>query len=206
MVTVYVLRLAGNKYYVGKTSRDVDDRVQEHIYGRGSAWTSLHKPCRLVETRTVSSLDEEDRIVKDYMRRYGVSNVRGGSYSQVNLDTSTIRFLQREISTMVDGCFRCGRIGHTVKQCFARAHYDGSALGDCSQRGTKRSDVASEVWVCEYCEREFQYKSDATNHERVCWERVKNTFRCSRCGRLGHRVVDCYAITTVYGSFLYDLH
>ncbi len=50
MVTVYVLKLAGGKFYVGKTSRDdVEARVKEHSAGRGagSVWTAKHSVIQL---------------------------------------------------------------------------------------------------------------------------------------------------------------
>ena len=49
MVTVYVLKLAGGKFYVGKTNRDdVQARVDEHRAGRGgSAWTAKHSFIKL---------------------------------------------------------------------------------------------------------------------------------------------------------------
>ena len=51
-ITIYVLRLEGNKYYVGKTRKNVHERFGEHQRGRaagGAAWTSRHPPRSLLE-------------------------------------------------------------------------------------------------------------------------------------------------------------
>ena len=61
MTNIYVLRLEGNRYYVGK-SNDVVTRYQQHINGYGSAWTRKYKPISLEKTiKNVSSF-EEDKI------------------------------------------------------------------------------------------------------------------------------------------------
>ena len=40
---IYILRLQGGRYYVGK-SDNVLDRYQQHYNGNGSAWTNKYKP------------------------------------------------------------------------------------------------------------------------------------------------------------------
>lgn len=51
MVCIYVLLLDNNKYYVGKTSKDVNTRFKEHLEETtSSTWTSLYKPIKIVET------------------------------------------------------------------------------------------------------------------------------------------------------------
>jgi hypothetical protein len=43
-MTLYVLKLLHDKWYVGTTSRPFEVRYQEHASGRGSEWTKLHPP------------------------------------------------------------------------------------------------------------------------------------------------------------------
>ena len=40
---VYVLRLEGGRYYIGK-SDNVMNRYQQHLGGSGSAWTRKYRP------------------------------------------------------------------------------------------------------------------------------------------------------------------
>ena len=42
-LTVYTLKLANDKYYVGK-SRNIVARMKRHFSGNGSEWTKKHKP------------------------------------------------------------------------------------------------------------------------------------------------------------------
>ena len=124
---LYVLRLRENKWYVGKTN-DVQKRYQEHQNGNGSQWTSIYKPMALEKVRKIESPFDEDKMVKEYMGRYGIDNVRGGSYCQEHLPQNTISHLQREIAGANDACLTCGRQGHFANQCYARTHVDGTRL------------------------------------------------------------------------------
>jgi predicted GIY-YIG superfamily endonuclease len=113
---IYVLKLQGGKYYVGK-SLDVIGRYQQHMNGQGSAWTKKYKPMSLLESKSDMSPFEEDKRVKELMNIYGIDNVRGGSYTQIILDAVQIEALNREIRGGTDACQQCGQKGHFVKYC-----------------------------------------------------------------------------------------
>ena len=59
--TIYVLKLEGGKYYVGKTG-DLIARYQQHLSGEGSSFTRLHKPIKVIRTVTNASPFDEDKI------------------------------------------------------------------------------------------------------------------------------------------------
>lgn len=138
---IYVLRCEpGDKYYVGKTSRDVETRFLEHATDHPTAWTRRHAPIEVHEshevvhdaTRSGLMCFEEDRYVKEYMLRFGIDNVRGGSYSSVVLNRGVKYMIQRELDTANDACFRCHRKGHFVSQCYAATYSDGRYIGSTS--------------------------------------------------------------------------
>jgi GAG-polyprotein viral zinc-finger/Ricin-type beta-trefoil lectin domain/Zinc knuckle len=115
-INIYVLLLEHEKYYIGRTS-NIDSRVSSHIEGTGSEWTKLHKPLTTVETIQNADLFDEDKYTLKYMAKYGIENVRGGSYSQVILPIDVIRNIERQIRNAQDRCFLCGESGHFVKNC-----------------------------------------------------------------------------------------
>ena len=93
---IYVLRLEGGRYYIGK-SDNVMNRYQQHLNGNGSAWTRKYKPVSLEKTIENVSPFEEDKITKEYMSKYGIDKVRGGSYVEVELSEFHIDALKMEI-------------------------------------------------------------------------------------------------------------
>lgn len=175
MELLYVLQLENGKYYVGKTT-DIKRRVEEHNKGKGSEWTKIHKPVKVLETRKVKDEHDENNTTKDLMKKYGMENVRGGSYSQVSLPSAYTQTLQSEIRGNTNACFKCGQKGHFAKDCDAEEEV---------------------VWVCSECSEEFTTEKAAEIHERQCTNKP-----CFRCGRAGHFAKDCYAYTSSDGDYL----
>jgi predicted GIY-YIG superfamily endonuclease len=138
VAAVYVLALAGGKYYVGKAS-DSGVVVEAHRTGKGAAWTRLHKPLPGIEQlipATATSSFEEEKVVKEYMLKYGIANVRGGVYSNTELTKDQIRMLKIELwsvkmlqNELWGARVTCSRAGHSVQQCHARADVYGERLG-----------------------------------------------------------------------------
>jgi predicted GIY-YIG superfamily endonuclease len=115
---IYILRLEGRKYYVGK-SENVMLRYQQHLNGKGSTWTKKYKPVSLIKMIEKASPFDEDKITKEYMAKYGIENVRGGSYTASNLSEEQESTLKRELRSASDCCFKCGKSGHFAKNCYA---------------------------------------------------------------------------------------
>ena len=125
--TIYVLHLEGGHYYIGKTN-NVAVRYQQHLNGKGSAWTKKYPPVSLVKTIKGASPFDEDKITKEYMATYGIDNVRGGSYVEVELSPFHMDALTMEIRGAKNLCTQCGRAGHFVKDCYATTDASGNLL------------------------------------------------------------------------------
>lgn len=115
---VYVLKLQQGKYYIGK-SRNLDSRITNHIFGKGSQWTKIYKVESVVDTiveETENSFTELATTLQ-YMAKYGVDNVRGSSYSKVNLSKQEKKAILNHIRGEYDLCFHCGMDNHFVNSC-----------------------------------------------------------------------------------------
>lgn len=115
-LTVYILELEHEKYYVGRTD-NVSRRLGEHMCGKGSEWTKMYKPLNVYAEISDADSFDEDKYTKIMMAEHGIDNVRGGSYTQIELSDQVKQFLQVELSNASDHCFICGSDKHFAKRC-----------------------------------------------------------------------------------------
>lgn len=118
MVYIYILKLEKDKYYVGKTINP-SFRLASHFNAYGSAWTKLYKPIKMIELIPDCDDYDEDKYTLRFMDKYGIDNVRGGSFVQIKLNDMEKEMLMKMINGTNNKCFKCGTSGHFVKDCNA---------------------------------------------------------------------------------------
>jgi hypothetical protein len=181
MVYIYVLQLEHGKYYIGKTNNP-RFRLKNHFMSNGSQWTKIYKPLKLVELKPNCDDYDEDKITRQYMDKYGINNVRGGSFTSVKLDKSTLDVLKQMSNGTNNKCFICGKEGHFAKDCW-------------------ENESDEEVWICEYCGKDFAEERKCEYHEKYCNSK-KFSDCCFRCGRENHYASSCYASTHIDGYYI----
>lgn len=94
--TLYVLLLQDQKYYVGRTG-NLKRIINEHFNGKGSEWTKVHTPVRIIEVLNNQEMYDEEKITFKYMEKFGINNVRGGSFTRVCLHRCDLYILRKII-------------------------------------------------------------------------------------------------------------
>jgi predicted GIY-YIG superfamily endonuclease len=114
---IYILNCTNNKYYIGKTKLDVAKRYSQHLYDKSCVFTTKYPPIEIITTYKTDDLLEENNMTKKYMILYGIENVRGGSYANLELEEWQIKSLQMEFKSADDCCYKCGGKNHFAKNC-----------------------------------------------------------------------------------------
>ena len=209
MGQLYALELRGGKWYIGHTTRGID-RVLAHQAEEGAKWTKKYPPVEPIKpvmtedgktkaTPKNKANNDEDRLTLKYMKKYGIENVRGGSWCMVKMRKKTHRELQSLIGKKKSErpkvkdklkskkrkvtCGRCGRAGHIRTNCKLKTTVDGVR-------------ITTKSW---------KYRPKAKPKAKPKPKkkgRMKPDYGviCARCNRQGHESKDCRAKTKVSPS------
>lgn len=123
MVLVYALYLENDRYYIGSVFYgDYGEKFLSNwdmlcTLTGGVDWVVRNRPLKVIECIPECDGFDQDKITLMYMDRYGIENVRGGSFSNLVLDASQIQVARRMIRYANDECYTCGRKEHFQKEC-----------------------------------------------------------------------------------------
>ena len=113
---LYILKQTQNKFYVGKT-RYLKSRIINHFMFKKKGWTNKYKPESVYFIKKMNLAFEEDMKTLEMMKKYGIDNVRGGSFSNIQLSNCEISIINKMINTAEDKCFICGSNTHFESDC-----------------------------------------------------------------------------------------
>lgn len=182
MTSLYILELTNNKYYIGTTKRLLNYRVLEHFSESGSEWTRKYKPLKVLDIKDNVDQYDEDKYTKIYMNKYGIDNVRGGSYVSIVLPKYQIQSLEKELKTINNQCFTCGQPGHYSVNCPYKN------IGNI----IINSNNSNKKYNCDYCAARFTDRPLLEQHEIECVKSYPGDI-CYKCGYKGHDVTKCHA-------------
>ena len=128
------------------------------------------------------------------MEKYGINNVRGGSFCEIQLREENKKTLNRMITATNDKCFICGEKGHFAKECdndeenvstliyelediltkndlcyrcYRKGHYENECYAKTSISGELIEKEFKKVFCCDYCNKEFNTLKSVTCHENL---------------------------------------
>ena len=218
---LYILELEEDKKYIGRVDeeKDVDRRYKEHCNGTGALWTVKYKPRKIERIIPNSNIFDEDARVIEYMNKYKIENIRGGTYSQIDLNNDQIEEINNKIRGATDKCMKCGSSDHFIRNCVNNEKETKKEIKK------EKEDLKEDYFV--------KKKENEEKKENICQSMVKKTGNpcvykvsvnsmtgkychihlsqektsiskdsCFRCGRNSHWVADCYAKTHLDGTKL----
>ena len=106
MFFIYILRCTGNRFYIGRTVNP-KRRLNQHFNGKGSRWTKLYQPKEVIKVHKTNDIFAEDKFTLEYMRKCGIQNVRGGSFTSPVLQMSEINIVQKMLRTATGKSYYC---------------------------------------------------------------------------------------------------
>lgn len=116
MVYIYVLRLKEQRWYIGRSETPLK-RISEHFQGKGCEWTRIYRPKKIKKIYGNCDPYDEDKFTKLYMTKYGIDNVRGGSFCTVKLSGIERHFLLKMIDGALGRCYICHSSSHFARGC-----------------------------------------------------------------------------------------
>ena len=152
---------------------------------------------------------EEDKITKEYILKYGIENVIGGTYIQIELTESQIKSINDELRGAMDECMKCGKKGHFAAECVYYKQNKNSRVVPSHDEDEDEDDSDDDDddvgHVCDKCGKTFKDDCYYYEHISVCKVgKVGKGNTCFRCGRAGHYSSTCYAKSHVKGYYLHS--
>lgn len=169
---IYVFQLENDKYYIGSTL-DMTKKLEAFESGiDNTPWTDKNKFIAVLETFQGDKFDE-DKTVLRYMEEFGIDNVRGGIYNEVELSFDQYITIKKFINNSNGFCTACGREGHKIKDC--------------------------RIPICYRCGRLYHSSSNCNETTHIYNGRLDG---CYRCGRSDHSWIRCNRTKDVYGRII----
>ena len=209
MVNIYILKLHGKtnyKYYVGKTQNQ-HFSLEKDFQENKCKWTNKFKPLQMIKFIKNCRDSQLENYTIDMMNKYGIINVRGGSFSEVNLTDENIKKLKQQIHFSDMKCYICGECTHLGNECntsvlpkikLPKLPEDKSLNEQCKCFTSKFKPHRKKKCLIKKIS---NIDLDIDNEEDDI-TKLQNKERCFRCYREGHMASFCNAERHIDGFYL----
>ena len=150
--------------------------------------------------------NDADKYTIKYMEKYGINNVRGGSFCEIKLSDNNRITLNQMIKSVTDKCYICGKEDHFANNCKEKSvkkekipTININEKCDCptSYFSSHRRGKCALTNIISYFDDENE---DEDIDKLLIYE--KDVDCCSRCGRKNHYETSCYASKHIKGYII----
>ncbi len=115
---IYVLQLENNKYFVTKSSVPKHNIIDHFTNNHESPWALRNKPIKIHKIMFGDELDEldEENCTLLTMGKYGIDNVRGGSYNALTLSENDIQKAEQIINGLKNKSHKYCKCGNVINE------------------------------------------------------------------------------------------
>lgn len=126
LVYVYIIQLKNNKFYVIKSNKlleslDIDSQEFNNI--EWLYYNPIINLQKLSEIRIFETDINEDDIVLELMQKYGINNIRGGTFKTLNISVGNTFDIINKLKKELNKCYLCGQ-NHLIIDCKLKKKYD----------------------------------------------------------------------------------
>jgi len=134
---------------------------------------------------------DEDKYTIKYMEKYGINNVRSGSFVTIKLSDSNVSTLEQIMKSVNDKCFICGSTEHFASEC--KPIPAVVVWCECPASLFKKHRVSKCL-----LKKIVKFFEDEDDNIDI----LKMKAVCNRCGRNTHDHKNCYAKTHIKGYII----
>ncbi len=121
LIYVYIIQLKNNKFYVIKSNKLLESLEFNNI--EWLYYNPIINLQELTEIRIFETDINEDDIVLELMQKYGVNNVRGGTFITLNISVGNTFNIINKLKKELNKCYLCAK-NHQVTDCKLKNKYD----------------------------------------------------------------------------------
>lgn len=102
MSLLFIIKCQQEKYYLGLSNSFVSIFFTHYENHNNISWLNIYKPIQIVHIEHFFNFNKLNNSVIYYMFVYGIENVRGGSYTNINLSNQQYIEITQKIQNCVN--------------------------------------------------------------------------------------------------------
>ena len=174
-----------------------------------------YNPKKVIEIIPDCDKFDEDKYTLKYMEKYGIENVRGGTFCEIVLKKDNLSTIKKMIDSSSDKCYICGDTDHFAKDCNQDENkiYETYEFLDINEKKTsvvseknikknithstitfEKNNYTINMYSCDYCSIGYDNTEGVASLQRDDNLKSLNIHKKNECRKKNKNYID-YTIT-----------